>query len=82
MPRADYEALEDRRQARCDHGDDSDESTVANDDDDEDSGSAVQVGQDNLDLEEEMNEEAIEDTIKASICRSATSMFMHVLMFS
>ena len=81
MPRADYEALEARRQARRDRGDDSDESTVANDDDDEDGGFAVQVGQDNLDLEEEMNEEAIEDTIKASIRRSTTSMFMRVLMF-
>ncbi len=69
MPRADYEALEARRQARRDRGDDSDESTVANDNDDEDGGSAVQVGQDNLDLEEEMNEEAIEDTIEASIRR-------------
>jgi hypothetical protein len=29
-----------------------------------------------------MNEEAIEDTIKASIRRSTTSMFMRVLMFS
>ena len=55
MPRADYEALEARRQARRDRGDDSDELTVANDDDDEDGGSAVQVGQDNLNPEEEMN---------------------------
>ena len=55
MPRADYEALEARRQARRDRGDDSDELTVANDDDDEDGGSAVQVGQHNLDPEEEMN---------------------------
>ena len=55
MPRADYEALEARRKARRDRGDDSDESTVPNDDDDEDGGFAVQVGQDNLDPEEEMN---------------------------
>jgi len=82
MPRADYEALEARRQARRDRGDDSDELPVANDDDDEDGGFAVQVGQDNLDLEEEMNEEAIEDTIEASIRHSTTSMFMRVLMFS
>ena len=82
MSHADYEALVAWRQDRRDRGDDSDESTVANDDDDEDGGSAVQVGQDNLDLEEEMNEEVIEDTIEASICRSTTSMFMRVLMFS
>jgi len=82
VPRADYEALEARRQARRDRGDDSDELTVANDDDNEDSGSAVQVGQDNLDLEEEMKEEAIKDTIETSIRRSTTSMFMRVLMFS
>ncbi len=56
--------------------------TVANEDDDEDGGFAVQVGQDNLDLEEEMNKEAIEDTMEASIRRSATSMFQCVLMFS
>ncbi len=73
MPCADYEALEARRQeARRDCGDDSDELTVANDDNDGDGGFAVQVGQDNLDLEEEMNEEAIEDTIEASIRRSTT----------
>ena len=82
MPRADYDALEAWRQAWHDRGDDSDESTVANDGDDEDSGSAVQVGQDNLDLKEEMNEEAIEDTIETSIHRSTTSMFMRILMFS
>jgi len=88
MPRADYEALEARRQARRDCGDDSDDSTVVrddgddDDDDDEDGGSAVQVGQDNLDLEEEMNKEAIEDTIEASIRHSTTSIFMRVLMFS
>ncbi len=82
VPRADYEALEARRQARRDRGDDSDELTVANDDDNEDSGSAVQVGQNNLDLEEEMKEEAIKDTIETSIRRSTTSMFMRVLMFS
>jgi hypothetical protein len=55
MPRADYEALEARRQAWRDRGDDSGELTVANGDDDEDGGFAVQVGQDNLDPEEEMN---------------------------
>ena len=82
MPRADYEALEARRQARRDRGDDSDELTVANDDDDEDGGFAIQVGQDNLNLEDEMNEEAIKDTIEATIRRSTTSMFMRVLMFS
>ncbi len=82
MPRADFEALEAQRQARRDRGDDSDESTVANDDDDEDGGFAVQVGQDNLDLEEEMNEEAIEVTIEATIRRSTTSMFKRILMFN
>ncbi len=82
MPRVDYEALEARRQALRDRGDDSDELTVANDDDDEDGGFAVQVGQDNLDLEEELNEEAIKDTIEASIRHSTTSMFMRALVFS
>ena len=82
MPCVDFEALEARRQARRDRLDDSDDSTVANDNDNEDGGFAVQVGRDNLDLEEEMNEEVIEDTIEASICRSTTSMFMRVLMFS
>ena len=61
MPHVDFEALEARRQARRDRGDDSNDSTVANDDDDEDGDFAIQVGQDNLDLEEEMNEEAIEE---------------------
>ena len=75
MPRADYEALEARYQAWRDHGDDSDDTTVMNDDDDDDD-------QGNPDLEEEMNEEAIEDTIEASIRRSTTSMFMRVLMIS
>jgi len=86
MPRADYEALDEaRRQARRDRGDDSDDSTVANDDDNEDGGLAVQVGQDNLadlDLDEEMNVGAIEDTIEAAIRRSTTSMFQRVLMFN
>jgi len=82
MTHADFEALDARRQAPRDRGEDSDESTVANNDDDEDSGFTVQVGQDNLDLKEEMNEEAIEDTIEASICHSMTSMFKRVLMFS
>ena len=82
MPRVDYEALEARRQALQDRGDDSDELTVANDDDDEDGGFAVQVGQDNLNLEEELNEEAIKDTIEASIRRSTPSMFMRALVFS
>ncbi len=82
MPRADFMALEARRQARRDRGDDSDNSTVANDDDDEDGGFAVQVGQDNPDLEEEMNEEVIKDTLKASIRRATTSMFQRVLLFT
>ena len=55
MPCADFEALEARRQARRDRGDIFDESTVANDDDDEDGDFAVQVGQDNLDPKEGMN---------------------------
>ncbi len=82
MPCEDFEALDARRRARCSHGVDSDDSTVKNDDDDEDGGLAVQVGQDNPDLEQEMNEEAIVDTIEVTIRRSTTSMFMHVLMFS
>jgi len=36
MPRADYEALEARRQARRDRGDDSNDSTVVNNDNDQD----------------------------------------------
>ena len=84
MPRADFEALEARCQARRDRGDDSaNESTVANDDDNEDGGLAIQVGQDDLadfDLEGEMNEEV--DTIEASICRATTSIFMRVLLFT
>jgi len=36
MPRADYEALEARRQAQRDRGDDSDDLTVANNDNDQD----------------------------------------------
>ena len=85
MPRGDYEALEARHHAWRDRGDDSDDSTVGNNGDDEDGGLAVQVGQDNLadrDLEEEMNEEVIEDTIEASIRCATTSMFTHVLLFS
>jgi hypothetical protein len=82
MPCEDFEALDARRRARRSHGVDSDDSTVKNDDDDEDGGLAVQVGQDNPDLEQEMNEEAIVDTIEVTIRRSTTSMFMHVLMFS
>ena len=82
MPRGDYEALEARHQARRDRGEDSDDSTVGNDDNDEDGGLAVQVGQDNLDLEEEMNKEAIVDTIEATIRRSTTSMFKCILMFN
>ncbi len=82
MPRADFLALEARHQAQRDRGDDSDNSTVANDNDDEVGSFAVQVGQDNPDLEAEMNEEVIEDTLEASIRRSTTSMFMLILLFT
>jgi len=87
MPRADYEALEARRQARRDRGDDSDDLTVANDDDDDDDndGIPVQIGQDNLadlDLDDEMNMAAFEDRIEVAIRRSTTSMFERVLMFN
>ena len=82
MPRADFMALEAWRQARCDRGDNSDDSTVANDNDDEDGGLAVQVGQDYPHLEEEMNEEVIEDTLEASIRHATTSMFMRILLFT
>jgi len=74
MPRADYEALEARCQARRDRGDDSDDSTVVNKDDDND--------QHNPDLEEEMNEAVINDSIEASIRRATTLMFQRVLMFN
>ena len=74
MPRADYEALEARRQAWPDRGDDSDDSTVVNNDNDDD--------QDNPDLEEEMNEVAIDDLIEASIRCATTSTFQRVLMFN
>ena len=83
MPRADFEALEARRHAQRDRGDDSDDSTVANDDDG--GGIPIQIGQDNLadlDLDDEMNMAAIEDTIEAAIRRSTTSMFQRILMFN
>jgi len=67
MPHADYEALEAWRQARRDRRNDSDDSTIVNDNDDDD--------QDNPDLEEEMNEAAIDDSIEASIRRATTLMF-------
>ena len=87
MPRAEYEALEARRQARRDRGDDSDDSTVTNDDDDDDDdgGLAAQVDQGDLadlDLDEEIDAGAIEDTIDAAIRHSTTSMFQRVLMFN
>ena len=82
MPRADYEALEARRQARRDRGVDSDDSTVPSEDDDDD---AIQIGQDDPadpDLDEEADVGPIEDTIDAIIRRSTTSMFQRVLMFN
>jgi len=82
MPRTDFLALEARRQAQRDRGDNFDDSTVANEDVDEVGSFAVQVGEDNPDLEAVMNEEVIEDTLEASIRRSTTSMFMHVLLFT
>ena len=86
MPRADYEALEARRQAWRNRGDDSDNSTVANDDDgNDDDGIPVQIGQDNLadlDLDDEMNMAAFKDTIEVAIRRSTTSTFQRVLMFN
>ena len=85
MPRADYEALEAQRQARRDRGDDSDDSTFANDNDNKDGGLAVQVGQDSLadlNLDEEMNVGAIEDSIEAAIRRSTASMFQRVFVFN
>ena len=82
MPRPDFLALEARRQAQCDRGDDSDDSTVSNNDDDEVGSFAIQVGQDIPDLEAEMNKEVIEDTLEADIRRSTTSMFMRVLLFT
>jgi len=82
LPRQVFEADEARRRAWRACGDDSDDSTVG-DDDDEDGGLIVQVGQGNDDLEdEEVNEETINDTLKATIRRSTTFMFRCVLMFS
>ena len=81
-----FEADEAQRRARRARGDDSDDSTVGNDDDEENrenSGHIVEVGQGNINLEDEgANEETIEDTIEATIHRSTTSMFRRVLMFS
>ena len=85
MPRADYEALEARRQAQPDRGDDSGDSTVTNDDEDKDGGLTVQIGQDilaDLDLKDEMNNVVIEDMIEVAIRRSTTSMFQRILMFN
>jgi len=79
MPRVDFEALEAWRQARRDRRDNSNDSTVVNDDDDNDGGIPVNIGQDNLanlDLNDEMNMAAIEDS------RSTTSMIQRVLMFN
>jgi hypothetical protein len=82
-----YEANEARRRARRARGVDSDDSTVANDNDDEenrdDNGHIIQVGQGNNDPDDEGgNEEAIEDPIEVAIRRSTTTMFRRVLMFS
>ena len=81
-----FEADEAQRRARRARGDDSDDSTVGNDDDEENrenSGHIVEVGQGNINLEDEgANEETIEDTIEATIHCSTTSMFRRVLMFS
>jgi hypothetical protein len=87
IPREVYDANEARRRARRARGVDFDDSTVANDDNDEenrdDDGHIVQVGQGNNDPEDEgANEEAIEDPIEAAIRRSMTYMFRRVLMFS
>ena len=75
-----------RRRALRTRGDDFDDSTVSNDNDEEnrdDGGHIVQVGQGNNDLEDEgANEETVVDTIEATIRRSTTSMFRRVLMFS
>ena len=84
IPRKVFEADEAWRFARRARGDNSDNLTVGNDNDnDDDGGHVVQVGQGNIDLKDEgANEETIEDTINATIRCSTTSMFRCVLMFS
>jgi hypothetical protein len=90
IPRKDFEADQARRRARRARGDDSDNSTVGieneetnNEENIDDRGHIVQVGQGNDDLEDkEANKETIEDTIEATIRRFTTSMFRRVLVFS
>ena len=80
------QASEARRSAQRPRGDDSDNSTVGNNDGEanrNDGGNINPIGQGNVDLEgEEAKEEMIKDTIEATIRHSTTSMFRHVLMFS
>ena len=86
IPREVFEADEARRRARCARGDDSNASTVGDNNNEvkrDNHGHIVQVGQGNNHLEDKVaNEEMIEDTIEATIRRSTTSMFRCVLVFS
>jgi hypothetical protein len=86
IPREVFEADEARRRARCARGDDSDASTVGDNDDEvnrDNHGHIVQVGQGNNDLEDkEENEEMIEEMIEAAVRHSMTSMLRRVLVFS
>jgi hypothetical protein len=66
MPRAQFEALERRRQARRDRGVDSDKETVQDKDEDED--------------EDDPQEEAA--PLEARICKTTVDMFKRVLLFS
>jgi hypothetical protein len=66
MPRAQFEALERCRQARCDRGIDSDEETVQDEDEDDD--------------EDDLQEEAA--PLEARICKTTVDMFKRVLLFS
>jgi hypothetical protein len=71
MPRAQFEALERRRQARGDRGVDSDEETVRDETDE-----TKDKDEDEDDLQEEPA------PLKARICTTTVDMFKHVLLFS
>ncbi len=66
MPRAQFEALKRRRQARCDRGVDSDEETIQDEDEDDD--------------EDDPQEEAA--PLEARIHETTIDMFKQVLLFS
>ena len=78
MPRADYEALQRRRQARWDRGQATDEDTVDSNDDEEDE---AEGGDE--ELEEELEERAPpEEPLELQARKSAVAMFRRTLLFS